>query len=88
MVSPLIDKFTGKIFLKKTKFFGLKKCHAEILFTQTLKIILIRSNITNLPYKIGDNINFQNIKEWSKDNGYLLELTTKNNKIKRLFYFN
>lgn len=88
MVSPLVDKFTGRIFLKKTKFFGLKKYHAEILFTQTLKIILIKTNIDVLPYKVGENINFQSIKEWSKNNGYTIELSTKNNKIKRLFYFN
>ena len=45
MVSFLLDKFTGTLILDKTKFFGLKKYHAEILITQTLKIIIIKTNV-------------------------------------------
>ena len=87
MVSFLLDKFTGILTLNKTKFFGLKKYHAEILITQTLKIIIIKTNVDGLPYKIGDAVDFQFLKEWSKTNKFNLVFKTKNNKLKRLFYF-
>jgi hypothetical protein len=87
MVGFLLDKFTGTLILSKTKFFGLKKYHAEILITQTLKIISVKTNIKDLPYKNGDVIDFLIIKNWAESNGYDIVLKTKNNKLKRLFYF-
>jgi hypothetical protein len=87
MVGFLLDKFTGTLILSKTKFFGLKKYHAEILITQTLKIISVKTNISNLPYQKGDVVDFEFLKSWSKLNKFNLKFETKNNKLKRLFYF-
>jgi hypothetical protein len=87
MVGFLLDKFTGTLMLSKTKFFGLKKYHAEILITQNLKIISVKTNIKDLPNKNGDIIDFLIIKNWAESNGYDIVLKTKNNKLKRLFYF-
>lgn len=87
MVSNLLEKFTGKIFLKKTKFFGLKVYHAEITFTQTLKIISIETNINNLPFKVKERIDPNYLFIWSKENKFYLTFKSKNTKLKRLFYF-
>ena len=87
MVNVFLEKFTGTIYLKKTKFFGLKKYIAEIKITQTLKIINVKTNINNLPFKIKDRLELTDLKKWVVDNNYKIEFSSKNNKLNRLFYF-
>lgn len=87
MVSKILEKFTAKIFFKKTKFFGLKTYSAEITFTETLKIISVETNIKNLPFKIKEKLDPNFVINWSKENKYTLSFESKNFKLKRLFYF-
>jgi hypothetical protein len=87
MVNVFLEKFTGTIYLKKTKFFGLKKYYAEIKITQTLKVISLKTNIKNLPFKIKDRLDITLFKQWVLDNKYHLGFSSKNIKLKRMFYF-
>lgn len=87
MVNVFLEKFTGTIYLKKTKFFGLKKYYAEIKITQTLKIIGVKTNVIDLPFKIKDRLDINSFKEWVYDNKFHLEFSSKNIKLNRTFYF-
>jgi len=44
------DKITAKIFIKKTKFFGLYKKYAVIIILPSLKIAKVKTNIKNFPF--------------------------------------
>ena len=78
------DKLSGKIIIKKTKFFGLIKKYAVIVILPSLKIVKIKTNIKNIPFFEREDLNLQELLFFVKKNNLNITYHTNNKILKRL----
>ena len=80
----IYDKLSGKIIVKKTKFFGLIKKYAIIIILPSLKIVKVKTNIKNLPFLEKTYLDLQELLFFSEKNNFEISHNTKNKILKRL----
>lgn len=77
------EKLTGKIIIKKNKFFGFIKKYAVIIILPSLKIVRIKTNIKNLPFLEKNYLDLQELLLFSEKNNFEISHNTKNKILKR-----
>lgn len=78
------ENLTAKVFIKKTKFFGLVKKYAVFVVVPSLVIAKIQTNIGDLPFEKLTTLDFNKLLNFVKENGYDLSYNTKNKKLKKI----
>lgn len=78
------ENLTAKIFIKKTKFFGLVKKYAVFVVVPSFVIAKIQTNIKDLPFEKLSTLDFSNLLSFVKENGYDLSYNTQNKKLKKV----
>jgi hypothetical protein len=78
------ENLTAKIFIKKTKFFGLVKKYAVFVVVPSLVIAKIQTNINNLPFEKLTTLDLNKLLSFVKENGYVLSYGTQNKKLKKI----
>lgn len=84
IMSNVSEKLTAKIFLKKTKFFGLHKKYAILIVIPSLKIVKIKTNIKNLPFYEKNILDLQALLIFVKNYNFNITYYTNNKILKRL----
>jgi hypothetical protein len=78
------DKITAKIFIKKTKFFGLYKKYAVIIILPSLKIAKVKTNIKNIPFIEKGDLCLGELHSFVRRNDFTITYNTNNKILKRL----
>jgi|LakMenE18May11ns_1017448.scaffolds.fasta_scaffold9480560_2 hypothetical protein len=78
------DKITAKIFIKKTKFFGLYKKYAVIIILPSLKIAKVKTNIKNFPFTEKEYLSLSELLLFLKIKNFTITYNTNNKILKRL----
>ena len=78
------DYITAKIFIKKLHFLGVFKKYAILLIVPSLKIVKIKTNISNFPFKELDTLDIEELLKYVNDGKYEIYSSTKNPKLKRI----
>lgn len=78
------ENLTAKIFIKKTKFFGIVKKYAVFVIVPSLVIAKIQTNVKDLPFEKLTTLDFNKLLNFVKENGYDLSYSTQNKKLKKL----
>ncbi len=78
------NHITAKIFIKKLYFLGFFKKYAIILILPSLKIVKIKTNISNFPFKELNPLDIEELFKYANDGKYEIYSSTKNPKLKRI----
>ena len=78
------NHITAKIFIKKLYFLGFFKKYAIILILPSLKIVKIKTNISNFPFKELDPLDIEELLKYVNDGKYKISSSTQNPKLKRI----
>jgi hypothetical protein len=84
------DHITAKITLKKVYFFGVFKRYAIIIIVPSLKVVKIKTNISNFKFKECNSLDIDELLLYVKKEKYKISYTTKNSKLKIIldYYIN
>ena len=84
------DHITAKITLKKVYFFGIFKRYAIIIVVPSLKVVKIKTNISNFNFKETQSLDIDELLLYVKKEKYKISYTTKNSKLKIIldYYIN
>lgn len=84
------DHITAKITLKKVYFFGVFKRYAIIIIVPSLKVVKIKTNISNFNFKETQSLDIDELLLYVKKEKYKISYTTKNSKLKIIldYYIN
>lgn len=85
----LFEKFTARIIVSKKSFFGFNDIMVKFWVTYNLKIIQIKTNNIDqitIPFKQGDILDIDYLKNWASKNKFTIIFTTKNSTLKRQLF--
>ena len=86
-VYQILNKFLGKILLKRPTLLGLDEQTILLIIGPTMKIFVISAYPPRLKKKFPFNekriLRLSELKQWAIDNGYKVEFKTQNPKIKK-----
>ena len=86
-MTDILNKLLGKIFLKKSVFFGLDEQKITLLVSPSLKIFGIYTSpdrlMSKFPFEEKKFLNTKDLINWSKDNNFEITFSASNPKIRR-----